>query len=339
MTTSPATDRQKDFAKSLGVEFDENVTREDINSQIEDELSRHDNDVEYSRFTGPQRLDKTLHSLEGILKGIAADGVVTAEEVELVREWLRQNGPSIRRHPFSEIKAVLDEALADGVLDDDEVQDLLWLCARFTTTNAYFDDITSDMQRLQGLLGGIAADGVISKDELDGLNTWMEDHENLRGCWPYDELESLIITVLKDGRIDEEEHRLLVAFFSEFLSYKGHSALGDHVQVVLNEVDKPISGLCAMCPEIAFDNRLFCFTGTSERATRSQLAAVVERQGGRFSRSLTKDVDYLIIGGAGNKAWAFACYGRKVEQAVQHRKQGGKVLIVHEFDFWDTIEE
>lgn len=32
-------------------------------------------------------------------------------------------------------------------------------------------------------------------------------------------------------------------------------------------------------------------------------------------------------------SWAFSCYGRKVEKAVQLRKDGSQVIIVHENDF------
>ena len=37
--------------------------------------------------------------------------------------------------------------------------------------------------------------------------------------------------------------------------------------------------------------------------------------------------------------WAFSCFGRKVEKAVDIRKSGGTILIVHESDFWDTVAD
>ena len=35
---------------------------------------------------------------------------------------------------------------------------------------------------------------------------------------------------------------------------------------------------------------------------------------------MTKKTDYLIVGDNGNQAWAFACYGRKVEKALYQTK-------------------
>src|SRR5688500_11994202 len=79
--------------------------------------------------------------------------------------------------------------------------------------------ITADMQRLHGVLAGIALDDRITEDELRQLQSWLEEHQGLKTCWPYDEIESLIVGVLKDGRIDPVEHRLLIAFFTEFVRY------------------------------------------------------------------------------------------------------------------------
>ena len=61
--------------------------------------------------------------------------------------------------------------------------------------------------------------------------------------------------------------------------------------------------------------------------------------GGSISKGITKTTDYLIVGDGGNPCWAFACYGRKVEAAVQLRKLGHQISLVHEFDFWDFVED
>ena len=50
-----------------------------------------------------------------------------------------------------------------------------------------------------------------------------------------------------------------------------------------------------------------------------------------------KRVDYLVIGADGNPCWAFACYGRKVEKAVELRKSGVRIMIIHESDFHDAV--
>ncbi len=52
---------------------------------------------------------------------------------------------------------------------------------------------------------------------------------------------------------------------------------------------------------------------------------------------MTAKLNYLVIGAEGNPCWAFACYGRKVEKAVELRKKGIRVVLVHENDFHDAV--
>ena len=295
----------------------------------------NDDNVEYFRFTGPQRLDKAMHTLEGLIEGVAIDRKVNDRELALITSWIGAHQQYADVHPFNEVLPRLYEIMADGKIDDEEKADILWLCRKFNTANTYFDDVTSDMQRLHGLLGGIAADRKISVEELYGLQGWLDEHTQLRTCWPYDELESLLLAVLKDGKIDEEEHQQLLAFFQEFLNRPGHAV------VKLIETDEPklTSGICAVCPEIDFDGRVFCFTGKSERFTRAEFAEAVKRHGGIYANSVTKDVNYLTIGGHGNPCWSYSCYGRKVEQAITNRKNGSRIILLHEYDLWDALED
>ncbi len=295
----------------------------------------HEDHREYFRYTGPLRLDKAMHSLEGILHGITIDGRASEPEIEALINWISDHREFVHRHPFNEVIPRLNEIVADGIVDEEECADILWLCDKLTTENAFFDEVSSDMQRLHGLLRGISADGEITKEELDGLQQWMDKHSHLRTCWPYDELESLLIAVLRDGKIDSAEHETLLRFFSEFSYHPGQRSLTLREQ----ENGLLISGVCATCPEVVFEDRTFCFTGSSERGSRRVLAAEVESRRGRFSNSIAKTVNYLVIGAAGNPCWAYACYGRKVEQAISLRRQGHKLVVVHEYDFWDAVED
>lgn len=292
-----------------------------------------DDSRDYMKYTGPQQLAKALHTLEGLLEGAVADGVVTIEEVRPVREWLFAHQRFAKQHPFSEVIPLLNAVVADGKIDEAEAEDVRWLCQKYSQSNEWFDAITADMQRLQGLLGGIIADQRVSAEELEGLRIWMGERELLRGCWPYDEIESLIVAVLRDGRIDESEQRMLKVVFSQFADLGTQQA----VDLPLNEMIGPIQGFCAVCPEVQFRGRTFCFTGKSQRATKEQMADLIVRLGGSFVPRIRTDLNYLVIGAGGNPAWAFACYGRKVEQAMKYRKQGHPVTLVHETDFWDAV--
>jgi len=63
----------------------------------------------------------------------------------------------------------------------------------------------------------------------------------------------------------------------------------------------------------------------------------VEDLGGSAKSSVSTKTDYLVVGNAGNPCWAYSCYGRKIEEAMTLRREGAKVQIVNETDFWDAV--
>lgn len=294
----------------------------------------HPDHLKYAKFTTRAQLEKSVNSLLGIIEGVSIDGAINASEYGFLRLWLSEHAELQDRHPFNELVPVVQAVMADGVLTQDEQEDIIWLCERLCSTE-YYDKATADLQRLHAIVGGIVADGQISEEELRGLSSWLEDHEHLKSCWPYDEIGSLIIAVLADKKIDEKEHKMLKDFFSEFI------AVLDGRTIVSPSISEGATfvGLCAVCPEIEFEGSKFCFTGASTRYTRSQLAEIVNRLGGEVVPSMSAKVSYLIIGADGNPCWAYACYGRKVEKAVELRKSGARLLIVHENDFHDAVAD
>lgn len=294
----------------------------------------HSDHRPYHKMTGRLRLERSINSLVGLIEGVAIDQTINPSERDFLESWLEDHADRERLHPFNELIPVVKAVIADGVLTDEEKEDVQWLCGRLLQSD-YFDAVTADMQRLHAVLGGIAADGKITEEELRGLSDWLEQHDHLRTCWPYDEVDSLVTSVLADKRIDEQEHALLLGFFSEFIAKMDDRTL----TAPLVAVDNRIGGLCAVCPEITFEGRSFAFTGASMKYTRAQFSEVVAALGGTVLPGVSNKVHYLIIGAEGNPCWTYACYGRKVEKAVELRRNGAKLLLVHENDFHDSAAD
>lgn len=203
------------------------------------ERVNRDNESYYG-FTTPHRVTRGLNTLEGLLEGVTADTKLPMETVKLFWEWLEDYDDLSERHPFNELMPVLREALDDDKLEQEEVEDLTWLIQRLNPDSGIIGDVKAEMQQLHGLLAGIISDGHITNEELTTLSRWMEDREHLKTIWPYDEIESLILEVKRDKKIDEKEQALLVRFFSEFASYEGHRA----VTMPMTELGKSFAGLC-----------------------------------------------------------------------------------------------
>ena len=288
----------------------------------------------YARFASPAVLEKAINSLLGLVEGIAIDGSISADEVSFLNVWLEQYAAFEHLHPFSELVPLVKGSVSDGQLSEDERADITWLCRKLVS-DEFYDQVTVDLQRLHAVLGGIVSDGRVTEHELRGLSEWLQEHEHLRRSWPYDEIDSLITTVMQDKVIDPEEQRLLMRFFSEFTTLLDDRTVTSPVV----EIAGSVSGLCAVCPEIRFPGEVFCFTGASSRYQRKDLDAIVQGLGGKVAANPSGKLSYLVVGAEGNPAWSYACYGRKVEAAVRLRKGGAKLLIVHENDFHDAVED
>lgn len=293
---------------------------------------KYDKD-EHEKFCTKSVADKALNTLEGIIEGISIDKQLNSKEIEELKFWCNINAVLIKKQPYNDLFLTISSALADGVLTLEEKEDILWLSKRLHSDGLYYDAVTTKLQKLQGILHGIVADEKITKEELDGLCDWLADNEQLATYYPYDEIYSLVTAVLKDGVVTKEEEEMLKAFFMQFVAIKqaGNAPSTEALQNI-EEL-----GICALAPDVEFPDKLFCFTGKSTKASRTQIACIVEDLGGTYNDRVTNDTNYLIIGNNGSPCWAFSCYGRKVEKAVNLRKQGKNIVLVNEVDFWDCI--
>lgn len=284
---------------------------------------------DYFKYTIKARNDKAMNTLLGILEGITADQTISTSEWQLLAKWVEENKSLADRHPYNELVPPLIDAMADGKLSEEEHEDLTWLCQKLRSTE-YYDQVTADIQRLQGILGAIAADGVIAREEIESLSSWLADNDHLRRCWPYEEVDSLITSAMKDNRIDPGEQKELLEFFSSFTT-GGLDVENPSAKI------KPLAGICSVSPELVFEGHRFCFTGESSRATRDEMKIMALDRGARVVTSVSSVLNYLVVGAEGNPCWAYSCYGRKIEKAMQLRQDGSKILIIHEVDYFDAL--
>ena len=293
---------------------------------------------EYRRFTGPAELHKAVNTLRGIVAGITTDRQASQDEINELANWCVVHEHLAHKHPFNELIPMIENIYEDGIVTEEEASDIVWLCNNFVSDSNYYDLITSSIQFLFGLIHGIMADEEITDDEIHALKQWVVTNDYLSGTYPFDEIESLIMTILMDGKVSEDERNMLKAYFSNFIDLSESYNLSESKLKEMKD-SYSVGGICAVCQEIDFDNTLFCFTGASEKATRNEIADKIVTLGGKFKNNVTNDTRYLVVGTKGNPCWAFSCYGRKIEDAVARRKNGQKLTIVSEVDFWDIIED
>lgn len=293
---------------------------------------------EYRCFTKPAELHKAINTLRGIVAGITTDKRISEDEINELSHWCFSHAHLIDRHPFSELIPLIESVYKDGIVTKEETNDIVWMCNNFVSDSHYYDLITSSLQFLNGMIHGILSDGQITDEEIHTLGTWIRNNEYLSGCYPFDEIESILLQILSDGIVTDDERDMLKAYLSNFIDLTVSYNLNSKDMELLKQ-KYSTDGICAVCQEIDFKDNVFCFTGQSERAKRSEIAELIESLGGKFGKNITKKTRYLIVGNYGNPCWAFSCYGRKIEEAVKLRKEGQNLTIVNEIDFWDIIDD
>lgn len=117
-----------------------------------------------------------------------------------------------------------------------------------------------------------------------------------------------------------------------------------NMKITFNKLNKnnlkenKTQGFYSMGCTVNIQNKIFCFTGASSKMPRSSIARILSSKGGIFTNTVTRAVDYLVVGNKGNSNWAFSSYGLKIQKALALQKANGKILIIHEEDFWKAIE-
>ena len=76
-----------------------------------------------------------------------------------------------------------------------------------------------------------------------------------------------------------------------------------------------------------------CVTGKFAFGPRSEIEKLIEERGGELSNSITKKVNYLVIGTFSSRDWIHSSYGRKIEKAVEYRDNGDDIAIISEDHF------
>lgn len=174
---------------------------------------------------------------------------------------------------------------------------------------------------LIGLSKGLVADGIINQMEAEFLLNWLIQNQEYSDNPVVGNLLMKVEEFLADNVLDQEEQQELLQILN---GISGASAgIGELTKTTSLPLDQPF-------PEIVFRGASFLFTGTCVYGTRKECQREVERLGGVNAKSVTQDLNYLVLGTYVTDSWAHESFGRKIEKAVAYRDKGLPLSIVSE---------
>jgi len=139
-------------------------------------MNDHD---EYRHFTPKSEAHKAFNTLRGIIKGISIDKRINDREIKELELWCDKHDFLSRKNPFKDLITNIQIIISDNIVSQEEIEDMEWLCNKFSDGFTYYDNNTSDLQRLQGICHGILSDGDIENEEISELYQWLLEHEHL----------------------------------------------------------------------------------------------------------------------------------------------------------------
>jgi len=197
----------------------------------------------------------------------------------------------------------------------------------FTRQSAEFrNDLNRSLGALVGIAQGLICDAKLNDDEIQFLNRWLHENENISLTWPGDVIHERIRTALEDGVVTESEREHLMQTLQQLIGGTlDELAESTHVtSLAFDDVDT-----------VQFQNGRFCLTGNFVFAPRSVCAEAIERRGGLVSSSVSRKTHYVVVGGLGSPEWKHGSFGTKIEQAMKLKSEGATLRVIHE-DRWAT---
>jgi NAD-dependent DNA ligase len=167
-----------------------------------------------------------------------------------------------------------------------------------------------------GLLKNIIEDEVITADEIDILDNWLDENDSLCDRYPLDTaktaIDMLLCETITPYRLEE-----LKNLFKE---------LSD--PHFCNDIENE-------APEL--DGKLICLSGEFEYGTKAEVNKKLEALGAIMQSNVTSKTNYLIVGGEGSSNWAAGTYGSKIKKALDLQHKGHDIKIYGERDLFPLL--
>ena len=184
-------------------------------------------------------------------------------------------------------------------------------------------------ESLLGVCSGIIADGELNDQEIRYLDAWLTDNQSLASTWPGEVICARIKAILADNKVTEDEREHL------------KQTLSDLIGGTLQETGAP-SGASTSLPvdeieSIEVKDNIFCFTGNFLYGTRNACELAVTERNGKAIPRIRKDLNYLVIGTMASRDWANTSHGRKIEKAIEFKKDNCPIYIIEEKQWVESL--
>lgn len=264
----------------------------------------------------------------GFFEGLFIDNTVKNKEIEALIKWVEKYPEVINIPNFKELYELLIKVVKEPqflIESKGIVQEYL----TYFKSSKFFKENTGDIQRLHGVIAGVACDTEISSQEVIALSNWLHQHGYLENDPVFQELWKILKPVYTFNRVENATVEALRDILAKYIQMDNFGL----PKLVVDSRNNSGLNPDFYQGEIQISGATICLTGASVRYTKAEWKIRIEEKGGIFNDSLIKKVNYLVICNKGNPHWANMSYGRKFEQALKWKNEGLDIKILTEDDF------
>ena len=270
----------------------------------------------FVKYISDPVLRRSMTEFYGMVQGFNIDHKIVKEEFDYIKQWGEKHKHYSKNKEFVNILETIDRIVKDGIITEDEMIELQ------SAVNVYYRTIsgapeTLALQVLSGILKGIIIDNKVSTEECKNLQTWLYENSYLYGHFPYDQILSVVESVLEDEIITENESALLIDIINSLLS--------------------PIEDLKQQIYSVK--NKNVCLTGNFSHGSKDEISNLIISQGGFIDKTVKKTTNILIIGSLGSESYSQGTYGKKFEKAIYFNNRGNNIAIIKEDDYFSNVVE
>lgn len=168
--------------------------------------------------------------------------------------------------------------------------------------------IDKNVDECIGICKGILSDNELNNDEKEFLINWIEKHKlNQKN-----EMIKILFNELKNDKNNLDDIKnVLIKFTGGILT--------PNYEIKSMTTSLPIEKIIE---SIEFKDKIFCLTGkfSSAYGNRKAIEDILKDKGGMIKDTVSKSLDFLVIGEFGNSDWIHSSYGRKIEKAILNQK-------------------
>ena len=182
---------------------------------------------------------------------------------------------------------------------------------------APYSESTKALRNLKDIVDLVVCKQKVNARDIYLLKAWLDEHSDLEGQYPFDNVLDGINTVLAQGETPQTFEPL---------------------REILADCLDPVKGASKDLIE-EFKDKHFCITGDFQLGNRNVILDLIAEKGGKNSERVTNATDYLIVGALGSPNWSMGNYGTKVKSALEKMTKGSSIRIVDEETFQRSLKE